>query len=190
MQLRNLVGVFLAASLLAGCNLPAQLPTVQFPTVQNGQQAVATVVAETLAPVQTLLPATISITATPSMSKATLSITGNSNCRKGPGASFKVVTAFTPGTDLEIVGRNTENNYWQVKIPNSEDTCWVWGQYATASGSLDTIPETTPASAASSAPHAAGQSFLQLHLFVRQFDHRAEVERHRRRRDRLSRLPL
>lgn len=172
MQLRNLACVFLAALLLASCNLPAQGPAA--PTEQH---AVAPTVSETVAvtpsgtPPPSLVPATITVTSaltstitptlTPTSSKAMLAITANSNCRKGPGASYNVVTGFTPGTDLEIVARNTENNFWQVKIPNSEDTCWVWGEYATPSGKVDTLPESVPTLVASIVPARPGSLFYE-----------------------------
>jgi hypothetical protein len=163
MQLRNLVALLLAAALLAACNI-----NVQAPRPQTDQNAIETMVEQTLQAVvvtpseSPVLPASATPpagpgSATPSASpsptatstkpgdKPMLEITGNSNCRSGPGASFKNVTAFTPGAKLEIVGKNIENNYWQVKLPNSEETCWVWGVYTTTTGNVESVKETTPA---------------------------------------------
>ena len=123
----------LLALALAACTLNLQLPLSG-----EQQQEAATIVALTLQAVGT--PAG-------PYEKPMLNITGNSNCRSGPGGSFELITAFTPGTALELIGRNSANNYWQVRIPNSEDTCWVWGEYASATGSYESLPESAPVSA-------------------------------------------
>lgn len=162
MHLRNLVALQLAAALLAACNI-----NVPAPRPQPEQDAIATMVEQTLqaaaitpfaspvAPPSS--PAASPGSATPTSSpsptatstkpgdKPMLEVTGNSNCRSGPGASFKNVTSFTPGVKLEIVGKNIENNFWQVKMPNSQETCWVWAAYVTTSGNTDAVPETTAA---------------------------------------------
>jgi uncharacterized protein YgiM (DUF1202 family) len=166
MHLRNLVAIFIAAALLAACNI-----NVDAPVPQSDQNAVETMVEQTLQAAVTPFispagPATTTtvnpsrtpgsttptvtatgsptVTTTPSGDKVILSITGNSNCRTGPGASYSNVTSFTPGVKLEVIGKNTENNYWLVKIPGSQETCWVWGVYTTATGDLESVPETTP----------------------------------------------
>jgi hypothetical protein len=148
MHIRNLVALLLALTVLTACNI-----NVQAPLSDTEQAAAATIVAQTMQAVASAqsqpLASPAAVLATPTYSKPVLSITGDSNCRTGPGGSFEVVTSFTPGTSLDLVGHNTANNYWEVKIPNSEETCWVWGQYATATGSFESLPE-------SAAPAAAG----------------------------------
>lgn len=164
MHLRNLVAIFVAAAFLAACNLG-----VPAPVSHPDQNAIETAVEQTLQAgavtpfISPAGPATTvvgsgtpgitpsaspsvspTVTRTPSGDKPTLSITGNSNCRTGPGASFKNVTGFTPGAELEIVGRYTPTNFWLVKIPGSTETCWVWGEFATAKGNIESVPETTP----------------------------------------------
>ncbi len=170
MQPRNLACVFLAALVLAGCNLPAQRsasPTEQHPVAPTVSETATVAATPSRTPPPSLVPATTTVTTTltptltPTPSKAMLAITANSNCRQGPGASYKAVTGFTPGTDLEIVARNTENNFWQVKIPNTEDTCWVWGEYATPSGNVDTLPESVPTLVASIVPARPGSLFYE-----------------------------
>jgi hypothetical protein len=183
MHLRNVVAILTAAALMAACNLNAKPPVSQ-----GDQNAIQTMVEQTLQAVGVTpfispvgpaagTPASQTpggtpsvaktgsptVTTTPSGDKPKLSITANSNCRTGPGASFKNVTGFTPGTELEIVGKNTENNYWQVKMPGSNDTCWVWGQYATTKGDIGSIPETTPVvpTAIAKAPSQPGALFYQ-----------------------------
>lgn len=163
MHSRNLVALVLVAALLAACNL-----NVQAPRPQTDQNAIETMVEQTLqaAAVTPFVPPVTPPSATPSAApgsatptsspsptatstkpgdKPMLEVTGNSNCRSGPGASYKNVTAFTPGAKLEIIGKNTENNYYQVKLPNSDQTCWVWAVYTTTTGNIESVKETTPA---------------------------------------------
>ncbi len=186
MQIRSMVALSLAAALVAACNL-----NVQAPRPQTDQNAIETIVEQTLqaaaitpfaspagpsdsTPISqtaagtpaTAASATITITPTPTGPKPMLSITGNSNCRTGPGGSFDNVTGFIPGTQLEIVGRNADKTYWQVKIPGGEQTCWVWGQYATATGNVDAVPESTAAAELVTAPAAPGALYYQYNCSV------------------------
>ena len=162
MQLRRFVTVLFAASLLSACTL-----NVQAPLSSSDQNAAATIVAQTLQAIGTPLASptapSSSSSATPDTSKPVLSITADSNCRTGPGDNFAVVTGFTPGTDLEIVAQDSADNYWQVKIPNTGETCWVWGKYATAKGDLANIPQSTPTAAAdANAPARPGSLFYDF----------------------------
>jgi len=103
--------------------------------------------------------ATVTVTITTTPAKAILTIDQNSNCREGPSQNFKVVTSFVPGTKLDIVGKDSANNFWLVKIPKSEDTCWVWGQYATPSGDYQAVAEVTPEANAQTVPARPGSLF-------------------------------
>lgn len=146
-RLSRMLLLALPALLLAACTVNLQLP------VSGDQQRAATVVALTLQAVGT--PAE---TYEPPM----ISITGNTNCRSGPGGSFDLITGFTPGTTLELVGRYSATNFWEVKIPNSNETCWVWGQYAEPSGSFDSLPDSSQGSATGSgAPARPGSLYFQ-----------------------------
>jgi hypothetical protein len=162
---------------ISACNIGVSAPSSISP-----QQAAGTIVAATLqaqglptagliansptaasaspiaSPALTLTASvTVTITATPG--KVTLTIDQNSNCREGPSQNFKVVTAFVPGTKLDILGKDSANNFWLVKIPNSEETCWVWGQYATPSGDVDAVEEVTPEASAQTVPARPGSLF-------------------------------
>lgn len=140
-------GLLALVTLACGIGIPAQ-------SSNDSRDAIATVVAMTLqaqglptfaASTETPgIPFASPAPPTPTASKAILTINQNSNCREGPSQNFKVVTAFTPGTTLDILGKDSANNFWLVKIPNSEETCWVWGQYATPSGDYEAVAEVTP----------------------------------------------
>lgn len=161
MHLRSLVALVCAAAIVAACNI-----NVQMPLSQSEQQAAATIVAQTM---QAAANANVTPFASPgpggtagtaaASGPAKLTINANSNCRTGPGANFKVITAFTTGTELPIVARNAANNWWQVQIPNSTEFCWVWGQYVTTTGNVDTLPESTPQVSTGGVPTRPGSLF-------------------------------
>ncbi len=144
--------------LLASCSTPTSSAT---PT-ENGalgtmvaltmQALTPTVAPPTATPVPpTAVPATATITPTPE--PASLEITADTNCRSGPGQSYEILTVFHPKTKLEIVGRYQNNNYWVVKMPDGGE-CWLWGEFAKASGGFAALPERTPPPTPTPAPPA------------------------------------
>ena len=132
------------------------------------EQEAATIVAMTLAaqPGQgdgTAMPAytptagamlTPTITITPTYSVPMLKVIESTNCRSGPGQSFEILYTFLPGASVEIVGHYPQENYWIVKLPGSQETCWIWGEYSTASGSHWTVPSMTPPAPPTQSPPA------------------------------------
>lgn len=96
--------------------------------------------------------------ATATSGAVTVTVTQNTNCRMGPSQEFKDVGALTPGQVAEVVGRDSLDNYWIIKLPDgSGKTCWLWGQYATVNGDASTVaevptPTTTGPSGAPNAP--------------------------------------
>jgi hypothetical protein len=151
--------------LLSACNLPggAGGPGLE--------QEAATIVALTLtaqgdgtsgpqytpSPGTTLTP---TMTITPTYSVPMLKVNESTNCRSGPGQSFEILYTFLPGASIEIVGRQPQDNYWIVKYPGSEEPCWIWGEYSTATGSPWTVPSmTAPAAPTQSPPEAPGNLF-------------------------------
>lgn len=92
-----------------------------------------------LPPAATVDPALNVAAATPTTGGVTVTVSQNTNCRTGPSQDFKDIYALNIGQTAEVVGKNTLNNYWIIKIPDgSGNTCWLWGRYATVSG--DTAP--------------------------------------------------
>jgi uncharacterized protein YraI len=138
---------FLTLTILA-CNITRPSPS----SGNQQQSAIDTVVAQTMQavasqPVNTILGTPVEVStpsATQTAVKAILTINQNTNCRSGPSADSKIITAFTPGTALEIVGKDSADDFWLVKIPNTEDTCWASGQYAAPSGGYSNVPDVTP----------------------------------------------
>jgi uncharacterized protein YraI len=84
-----------------------------------------------------------------------LTINEPTNCRTGPGQSYGILFTFNAGASAEIVGQFPTNNYWAVKVQGRDEPCWVWGEYATVSGSDWTVPTIeAPATVTASPPSA------------------------------------
>ncbi len=71
----------------------------------------------------------------------TVTVSAETNCRIGPGVIYSSVYSLPVGQVAEVVGKNTITNYWIIKIPGSNSTCWLWGKYATVSGNTAALVE-------------------------------------------------
>ena len=160
--MRKLVLIFFCL-LLSACNVPLGAP----PEDDLNDQA-ATLVAMTLnaMPTPTIpntpLPTptlsatkTPTVTITPTYSVPMLKINEATNCRNGPGQSYDILFTFNPGATVEIVGSYPTNNYWTVKWQGGDGFCWVWGEYATVSGSYWAVPTVNPPATVTASPPTA-----------------------------------
>jgi hypothetical protein len=139
---------------LQACNLPGGAPDGT-PTVDPLEAAALTVTAAavqanatatfTASPEFTFTPAftaTPAFTSTPSFAYVTLS--ENTNCRTGPAQAYPLVDTFLVGQTIEVIGKNSTNEYWYVRSPNNQSVfCWMWGFYAKG-GNLGNVPVFTP----------------------------------------------
>jgi hypothetical protein len=74
-----------------------------------------------------------------------ISVSVPTNCRVGPGKVYDLVGALLVGEVAQVIARDPTGNYFYIPNPDSPgDYCWVWGEYATISGSLAGIPIYTP----------------------------------------------
>jgi hypothetical protein len=80
--------------------------------------------------------------ATPQATPAavTLSVSVDTNCRTGPGKPYSIVTIFRIGMTGEVIARNAASTYWVIRNPAGAGHCWVWGKYATLTGSTASLP--------------------------------------------------
>jgi hypothetical protein len=83
-------------------------------------------------------------TITPTYSIPMLVVDEPTNCRSGPGQNYEIITTFQTGASAVIVGRYPENDWWLINNPFGSGTCWIWGEFATVSGSHWTVPSVTP----------------------------------------------
>lgn len=96
-----------------------------------------------------LEPATVTLepteahTATPSIPMISVSL--NTNCRKGPGRSYDFLGALLIGETEEVVALSTVPNYWYITNPDQPgEFCYLWGEYATVVGNTEALPQFTP----------------------------------------------
>lgn len=93
-------------------------------------------------PTETLIPTPIIISspATPQ-----LSVSVPTNCRVGPGRDYERVGALLVGEVADVVGRNAAGDYWIIRNPDRPNqTCWLWGRYASLGGNTSALPVFTP----------------------------------------------
>lgn len=155
--------------LTSSCNLPqSQRPPEEAEAVDTQETALAATVAAqvtqsllenaTPTPSQTPIPPTEtpspSPTVTPTYAPPMLRVEQNTNCRSGPGEAYNVIVVLTAGQNIEPIGPGMEGQYWVVKRPGTQQTCWAWGEFLIASGSVHTLPEITPPATVTPAPPA------------------------------------
>jgi uncharacterized protein YraI len=145
MDRRWLVPIFIIL-ILTACNLPdtrtTDTPASPSPQVGASTQAFAT---PTVIPIETLLaratPTRLPVaTSTPRRALAS-PLSGPVNCRFGPGTAYAVVGALNAGGQAEIVGRNSDFTWWQVRNPSDPSTvCWLAASVINATGNIDALP--------------------------------------------------
>jgi hypothetical protein len=89
---------------------------------------------ETPAPTATLEP-----TETSTIPIATL--LENVNCRRGPGTNYEIVTWLQACQILPIDGRDPEGVWWWIRLPQSQNHCWVGTIRVRISGNVDALEE-------------------------------------------------
>lgn len=111
-------------------------------------------------PTATPEPPTPTPTATPEPKPEVVVSNPRVNVRSGPGASFAVLGQVLQGQRLEIVGRDQENQWWQICCFEGQ-TGWVASEVVRAEGPLETValspdlPTATPAATPTAAAVAA-----------------------------------
>jgi len=128
--------------LLAACNMPSSTTEDE----PGAEDLAMTYVAQTQAaqatepPLDSTGTSTPTSTATATSSVPTVSVSAATNCRTGPDVLYQLVMVFQPGATAEVVGKYQAPNYWIIKTP-TDDTCWLWGEYATIQGETSALPD-------------------------------------------------
>ena len=143
----SLAGTFI----LASCATPSSDQSNSISTAVAGTvQALATIppVTATQMPSQTPSPSSTPIpteTQTPTPPLPVASVSSATNCRTGPGTAYKLVASILPGQVAEVAARSEVEGFWYVTNPaNSDEYCWLWGEFATVEGDTSTLPLVTP----------------------------------------------
>jgi hypothetical protein len=117
-------------------------PAIQEPTLTFTPESPTIALTPTETPTQTLTPTPI-FTFTPLVPQISVSVP--TNCRNGPGKVYKMVGALLVGEVAQVYGRESTGKYWYIQNPDlSSGYCWVWGEYATLTGSTTFLPVYTP----------------------------------------------
>jgi hypothetical protein len=159
---------------LSACNIPAPEPPAALPL----EQQAATIVSQTLTavtagnnippasptagrteqplasptgPAPTIQPNATATAGTGTATATTLTVDSNTNCREGPGLTYKIVIVLVPGTTYPIIARTTDNKYWIVAQQNTSTSCWVPAEFSNAFGDVTLLPDITPSAPTSSA---------------------------------------
>jgi len=64
----------------------------------------------------------------------------NAHCRLGPDTVYDIVTSLSEGQEAFIEGRNAENTWWWIKLPQSTTHCWVADSVVEIIGLADALP--------------------------------------------------
>jgi len=88
---------------------------------------------------------TFTPTFTPTEEVAQGYISGNTNCRIGPGDVYGLIHTFMSGDIVNLVGKDLSENYWFIQDQEQGTIkCWLWGKYTTPEGNTADLPVFTP----------------------------------------------
>ena len=146
---RTLLALSVLLVAILACNLPAG-PAAQQPDLAATITAQALILLQTSnTPASTSTPAftevpslTPTITLTPTPAVPEVSVTAATNCRTGPGTVYDLVYTMQPGQTATLIGKYS-SDYWVISMAGGGH-CWLWGQYAVASGNTANLPEYPP----------------------------------------------
>lgn len=138
---------------LTACNAPIQDPAAP-PATEPSQAEDKDLPDSPAPPTDTTAPEPPAATPTPSPTlpptltstpMPMLNITGNTNCRFGPGSVYDLLHTYLAGQQTQLLAKSPDGFFWYTRdsagiIPD----CWLWGQYATPVGNTDILPVFTP----------------------------------------------
>lgn len=140
---------------LVGCNTQtaAPVPTLTLvPLVTLTPRFTATPVASrtplptfTYTPSITPIPPTPSNTYTPTEIPPVIGIISSLqtvNMREGPGGSYSALVALNPGTGVEVLGRNPEGTWLNVKLDDGTEG-WIFAELVRIEATPTPFPSTT-----------------------------------------------
>lgn len=137
----NFLGTAVMSTMISGATQTAAAGITATPLISPSPLATSTPEVPSATPSATLSPTPI-FTATPVVPLISVSVA--TNCRVGPGRVYDRVGALLVGQTAEVIGRNQLSNYWYIREPTRNVTCWLWGEYATVTGNFAALPVFTP----------------------------------------------
>jgi hypothetical protein len=116
------------------------------PTLIRPTRSITETLPSTPTPIFTAASVTVaSVSVTPAVDVATISVSVATNCRIGPGKSYEIAGTLLVDEKAEVLGRDPSGDYWYIPNPDpGAEFCWVWGEYATLTGPFLLVPMFTP----------------------------------------------
>jgi hypothetical protein len=72
-------------------------------------------------------------------------VTGNTNCRTGPGSVYDLLHTYLAGDQVQLEGKSEDGFFWYTShLEGLNPDCWLWGKYATPVGDTAQLPVFTP----------------------------------------------
>jgi len=72
-------------------------------------------------------------------------ISGNTNCRTGPGSVYDLLHTYLAGDQAQLLGKSPDGFFWYTSDQGGfAPDCWLWGEYATPVGDTAPLPIFTP----------------------------------------------
>ena len=129
------MGILLSACGQAGVSSPQ--PDIMTAAALTVQAALAT---KPISSPTTITSTSVPLASPTSSNPPVLSVGEVTDCRSGPSPDYERVTQLQPGQEIQITGFYPPN-YWVVNF--QEGTCWIEVNFATPSGSYQTVPTVT-----------------------------------------------
>lgn len=137
-------------------------------TAGNAPVAPAVSPAPLSSPSPAITPTTAAPTITfPEGAVVATTIPPRTNVRRGPGTHYPVVASAPAGSRYEVIGINTARNWYQIRLPNHQESAWIFASLTSVNGDLKNVPEVpetaipappTSTASATSAPASAAAS--------------------------------
>lgn len=140
-NLRSLGMMVFAVILISSCRQGAAAPTTANP--EPGESG--TVTPHPPTSTQTLTPTSTPEPSPTATQAPRISVSGNTNCRSGPGVDYPLQGVLEVGEVAEVIGRGPELGYWYVtsaELP--KDGCWLWDELGEIDGEVGPLPVYTP----------------------------------------------
>lgn len=84
-------------------------------------------------------------TQTPTPDAPSVSVSGDTYCRFGPGDVYEALGILNTDQESELIAKNPSGTFWFIENPdNPGERCWIWGNYATPQGPTEGLPVYTP----------------------------------------------
>jgi hypothetical protein len=153
--LGRIAGILIFSVVLVGCSPPQQFIIERVPLKTRTKPPPTSTATEipptkTLtqepekSPTSTATETTIPTSTSTRTPEATvLTLNQDTVCLNGASFGHKVHQYVLTGSEYPIYGQLSDQSWWLVGV-DDEDSCWVYGEYSTVRGEIDTLPMITP----------------------------------------------